>query len=83
MTEEVDVVSNTMWGIKMGKLEQIHVRGIKTDEIEVNDVNTVCAYSQPSLVLGSIPNIDNCSLCISVYCENTQSQHKSNNDGES
>lgn len=37
------MVSNTMWGIKMGKLEQIHVRGIKTDEIEVNDVNTVCA----------------------------------------
>lgn len=68
---------------KGGELEQIHVRGIKTDEIEVNDVNTVCAYSQPRLVLGSIPNIDNCSLCISVYCENTQSQHTSNNDGES
>lgn len=83
------MVSNTMWGEGKkkkkggGKLEQIHVRGIKTDEIEVNDVNTVCAYSQPRLVLGSIPNIDNCSLCISVYCENTQSQHTSNNDGES
>lgn len=41
------MVSNTMWGgrKKMGKLEQNHIRGIKTNEIEVNDVNTVCVLT--------------------------------------
>jgi len=34
-------------------------------------IPSMCVYSQLGLVLGCISNVDDCSLCVSVYCGRT------------